>query len=128
MPKTKTSADLHLQAVRDWSRAVLAFLMLVLVVALSLSEGRIIPAFLTGDSPSAMAPAEPKGLSKGAIYIPSPDAQTCEYRQIDNDTWRIRNAGTVPCDHTGSLSSRQPDRNTTPARLEAIRDSFFPRR
>ena len=108
----------------------MAFLMLLVVVALSLSDGRIIPAFLTRDTPSASAPVEAKGpaLAKGAIYIASPDTQTCEYRQIDNDTWRIRNAGTVPCDLTGSLFSRQPDRNTTPARLEAIRDSFFPRR
>ena len=106
----------------------MAFLMLLVVVALSLSDGRIIPPFLTRDTPSASAPVEAKGpaLAKGAIYIASPDAQTCEYRQIDNDTWRIRNAGTVHCDYTGSLT--QPERHTMPARIEAIRDSFFPRR
>lgn|GEM_PF-1895763 len=130
MPKTNRSAELHQRAVRDWSRAVLAFLMLIFVFALSLSDGRIIPAFLTRDSVSEASPIETRAsiLAKGAIYIASPDAQTCELRQIDNSTWRISNAGTVLCDQTGSLSNQQPHRNAMPARIEAIRDSFFPRK
>lgn len=128
MPKTNRSAKLHQQAARDWTRAVLAFIMLVFVFALSLSDGRIFPAFLTGDNSGNTPPIEPQSsaLAKGSIYITSPDSQMCEYRQIDNNTWRISNGGTVLCDQTGSL--QQPERNTMPARIGAIRDSFFPRK
>lgn len=130
MPKTNRSAQLHQQAVRDWTRAALAFLMLAFVFILSLSDGRIIPAFLTRGSIDNAAPVETQAsaLAKGSIYIASPDSQMCEHRVIDNNTWRIRNSGTVLCDQTGSLSTRQPERNTMPARLDAIRDSFFPRK
>jgi hypothetical protein len=128
MPKMSRSAKLQQQAVRDWTRAVLAFIMLVFVFALSLSDGRILPAFLTGDSSSTTLPTETRAhaLAKGSIYITSPDSQMCEYRQIDNRTWHISNRGAVPCDQTGSL--QQPERNTMPARIDAIRDSFFPRK
>jgi hypothetical protein len=130
MPKMKRSAELHQQAVRDWSRAGLAFLMLVFVIILSFSDGRILPSFLTRGSSGDIAPPETKSstLASGSIYIASPDGQVCEHRVIDNNTWRIRNGGTVLCDHTGSLSSQQTERNTMPARIDAIRDSFFPRK
>ena len=130
MPRQTRSAKLHQQAVRDWTRAVLAFIMLVFVFALSFSDGRILPAFLTADSPGSTPAIETRAstLAKGSIYITSPDSQMCEYRQIDNNTWRIRNGGTVLCDQTGSLSLQQPERNTMPARIDAIRDSFFPRK
>ncbi|ARQ01494.1 hypothetical protein DFP91_1072 [Pseudorhodoplanes sinuspersici] len=131
MPKTNRSAKLHQQAVRDWTRAILAFIMLVFVFALSLSDGRIFPAFLMADASSSSAlPIESQAsiLAKGSIYIASPDSRMCEYREIDNSTWRIRNGGTVLCDQTGSLSLQQPDRNPMPARIDAIRDSFFPRK
>lgn len=130
MPKTNRSAKLHQQAVRDWTSAVLAFTMLVFVFALSLSDGRILPAFLTGHTSSSTPPIEVRAsaLAKGSIYITSPDSPMCEYRQIDNDTWRIRSRGTVLCDQTGSSSLQQQDRNAMPARIDAIRDSFFPRK
>lgn len=133
MPKTKRSAELHQQAVRDWGRAILAFIMLIFVFALSLSDGHILPSFLTRHATETTPPPQPvetraATLTKGAIYIATPDAQTCEYRQIDNRTWRIRSAGTVLCEQTGSFSTEQPERNAMPARLDAIRDSFFPRR
>ena len=127
MPRTDRAAELHQKAVRDWSRAVLAFLMLVFVAAISISDGRIIPAFLTraASGPDSIR-VEDKPLAKGAIFIASPDSQTCKHRLIDNETWHIREQGTVLCDHTGSL--READRDTGPTRLEAIRDSFFPRK
>jgi hypothetical protein len=133
MPKTKRSAEIHQQAVRDWRRAVLAFLMLVFVFALSLSDGHIFPDFLTRYTAEAKPQASPvetrtSTLAKGSIYIASPDAQTCEHRQIDNSTWRIRSAGMVSCEQTGSFSSEQPERNAMPARLDAIRDSFLRRK
>jgi len=130
MPRTDRAAELHQKAVRDWSRAVLAFIMLVFVFALSISDGRIIPAFLTGGTASGpeSIQAQEKPLAKGSIFIASPDSQTCKHRLIDNDTWRIREQGTILCDHTGSLSLQETDRNTGPSRIEAIRDSFFPRK
>ena len=128
MPKTTRSAKLHQQAARDWTRAALAFMMLVFVFALSLSDGRILPAFLTADNHSSTPPIEVRAsaLAKGSIYITSPDSPICEYRQIDNNTWRIRGGGSVLCDQAEALSLQQP-RNTMPARIDAIRDSFFPR-
>lgn len=130
MLKAKRPAELHQKAVQDWCRAILAFVMLVFVFAISVSDGQIFPTFLTQNNSETKPSIETRAskLASGAIYIASPDAQTCELRQIDNSTWRIRNAGTVLCDQTGSLSLQHSERNAMPARIDAIRDSFFPRR
>lgn len=131
MSRTGRVAELHQKAVRDWSRAVLAFILLVFVFALSISDGRIIPAFLTRGAAGAPDTIEAREspLTQGSIYIAQPDSQTCERRVINNDTWRIRKAGTVLCENTtGSLSMQPTDRPVAPSRLEAIRDSFFPKR
>lgn len=125
MPKATSSAELHTRAVRDWTCAVLAFLMLVLVVALSWSDGRILPSFLTAaPTPPPTTEPQPRPLARGSIYVPSADSRLCEVRQIDNTTGRISRAGTVLCDQTGSL----PQQDKQPPRIEAIRDSFFPRK
>lgn len=107
----------------------MAFIMLVFVFAISLSDGRIIPAFLTRDATSNRASIEAQDnvLATGSIYIASPDSQICEHRQIDNNTWRIRDSGSVLCDRTGAMSFQQPERST-PSRIDAIRDGFFPRK
>ncbi|HWV53341.1 hypothetical protein [Pseudorhodoplanes sp.] len=130
--KRVRSSEQHRWAIRDGRRAVLAALMLIFVGAASLSDGKLLPGFLTGDvapQPSAEPERITDDLRTGSILITPRDGNICEHRIIDNATWRIRANGSVQCDSTVSW---QPDRGggaqTSQSRLEAIRGAFVSRR
>jgi hypothetical protein len=114
---------------RDGPRAVLAAILLVFVIATSLSDGKLLPDFSARHAPAPSTSPEPSDdLRTGSILITSADGSSCEYRMIDNKTWRIRTVGRVACD---DAVKRQAERNgayTPQSRLEAIRDGFVSKR
>jgi hypothetical protein len=114
---------------RDGPRAVLAAILLIFVIATSLSDGRLLPDFSARQVPAPLASSEPaEDLRTGSILVTSADGSSCEYRVIDNETWRIRTVGRVACD---DAVKRQAERNgayTPQSRLEAIRDGFVSKR
>jgi hypothetical protein len=112
---------------RDGPRAVLAAILLIFVIATSLSDGRLLPDFSARNAPRA-SPEPADDLRTGSILVTSADGNSCEYRVIDNDTWRIRSVGRVACD---DAVKRQAERNglyTPQSRIEAIRDGFVSKR
>lgn len=113
---------------QDKRLAVLAAIMLVFVIATSLSDGRLLPDFSARQAPAVSSADQADNLRTGSILITSADGNTCEYREINNETWRIRSSGRVPCDEA---LKRQAERNglyTPQTRLEAIRDGFVSKR
>jgi hypothetical protein len=113
---------------RDGPRLVLAAIMLVFVIATSLSDGKLLPDFSARQAPAVSSGTSADSIRTGSILVTSADGNTCEYREIDNSTWRIRSVGRVACD---DAVKRQAERNgnyTPQTRLEAIRDGFYSKR
>jgi hypothetical protein len=128
--RIRSSTHHHLWAARDGRRAVLAALMLIFVGAASLSDGKLIPSFLTGEARSVAQP-DPQpddDLRTGSILITPKDGNICEHRLIDNETWRIRLNGTIVCDAAVSWQPHQNGTYTSQSRLDAIRDGFVSKR
>jgi hypothetical protein len=125
------STDHHHWAARDGRRAALAVVLLVFVVAASLSDGKLVPDFTPRDAPvvsRADTQSEDDNLRTGSILITPADGNICEHRLIDNETWRVRTNGTVQCD---AAVTWRPDRGgeyTSTSRIEAIRDGFVSKR
>lgn len=122
----------HLWAARDGRRAVLAAIMLILVAAMSLSDGKFIPTFAP-DSPPTEARADNErsdddDLRTGSIIITPADGNICEHRLIDNETWHVRPNGTVRCDAAVTWRTHGSGAYTPQSRLEAIRDGFVAKR
>jgi hypothetical protein len=114
---------------RDSQMAVLAAVLIVFVVAGSLSDGRIIPDFSSARPASKTVAAVPDDdLKTGSIYITPPDGNICEHRLIDNATWRIYPGGQVSCDEVVSRATQQEGDHNSAQRIEAIRDGFFQKR
>lgn len=114
---------------RDSQMAVLAAILIVFVVAGSLSDGRIIPDFSGARSASKTVATDPDDdLNTGLIYITPPDGNICERRLIDNATWRIYPSGHVNCDEVASRAAQQEGDRNSALRIEAIRDGFFQKR
>lgn len=123
--KTKGDRD---WIARDGQQAVLAVVLIVFVVAGSLSDGKIIPEFSGEKVQTTVVHTAPDDdLKTGSIYIAPADGNICEHRLIDNATWRIRANGQVACDDAVSWAAQEARRNKT-ARIEAIRDGFFQKR
>lgn len=113
---------------RDSQMAVLAAILIVFVIAGSLSDGKIIPDFSASTvKPEPESTSPDDELKTGSIYITQPDGELCEYRLIDNATWRIRPNGYVACDGPVSWAAQEAARNAT-QRIEAIRDGFVQKR
>lgn len=117
-------------AQRDGRRAVLAALLLLFVIAASLSDGKLLPTFHPTLANDGIARAEPgdDDLKTGSILLVPTYGNVCEHRLIDNATWRIRGNGTVACDNAVSWNSGQPERFTSETRIDAIRHGFFPKK
>jgi hypothetical protein len=120
------STEHHRWAARDGRRAVLAGLLLVFVGAASLSDGKLLPDFTPREAPAARADLQPEedDLRTGSILITPPNGNICEYRLIDNETWRIRANGTVQCDAAVTWHPKRGGEHTSTSRIEAIRDGF----
>lgn len=113
---------------RDGQYAVLAAVLIVFVVAASLSDGKLIPDFVRGGTPKPSAFGNPADdLKTGSILITPLEGNICEQRLIDNETWRIRHNGFVACDEAIARTAQQTIRNPV-ERIEAIRDGFFTKR
>ncbi len=113
---------------RDSQMAVLAAVLIVFVIAGSLSDGKIIPDFSSpAAKPELAAPSADDELKTGSIYITPPDGNVCEHRLIDNATWLIRPNGTIACD-SAVLSVPQQRHRDSILRIEAIRDGFVQKR
>lgn len=130
MAKRIKSSEHHLWAARDGRRAVLAALMLIFVGAATLSDGKLIPSFLTGEAPAVTQPETrpDDALRTGSILITPKDGNICEHRLIDNATWRIRSNGTIVCDAAVTWQPQRDGTYTSQSRLEAIRDGFVSKR
>ncbi|MGE3990925.1 hypothetical protein [Pseudorhodoplanes sp.] len=130
MARPKRSLEHHLWAARDGRRAVLAAIMLIFVIATSLSDGRLLPDFAPDAPPASQAGFETSDddLRTGSILITPPDGNVCEHRLIDNQTWRIRPNGTVQCDAAVTWHHRDGTAYTAQTRIEAIRDGFVAKR
>jgi hypothetical protein len=132
MAKHIRPLDHHLWAARDGRRAVLAAIMLILVVAMSLSDGKFIPTFAPDSPPSEAyagnARSDDDDLRTGSIFITPADGNICEHRLIDNETWRVRPNGTIQCDAAVTWKAQDNRAYTPLSRLEAIRDGFVAKR
>ncbi len=114
---------------RDGPRVVLAAILLIFVIATSLSDGRLLPDFSARQAAGQRASPEPaEDLRTGSILVTSPDGSNCEYRVIDNETWRIRTVGRVACDDAVKRQAARNGTYTPQSRLEAIRDGFVSKR
>lgn len=129
MSKRIRSADHHEWAARDGGRAVLAALLMVFVIATSLSDGKLIPDFAFGGKPRPVpAKQHDDDLRNGSILIAPAEGNICEHRLIDNATWQIRANGTVRCDAAVEWLPGRGDTYTPTTRIEAIRDGFVAKR
>lgn len=131
MAKKIRSTEHHLWAARDGRRAVFAAMMLVFVVATSLTDGKLIPDFAARETPLASrAGPQPDDddLRTGSILITPSDGNICEHRLIDNKTWRIYANGTVQCDAAVTWRPERDGQYTATSRIEAIRDGFVSKR
>lgn len=129
MTKRISTSDRQRWLERDGPRAVLAAVLLIFVVATSLSDGKLLPDFSSRPTPVARTSPEPvEDLRTGSILITSADGNVCEQRVIDNETWRIRSAGRVACDAALRSRAERDGAYTPQSRLEAIRDGFVSKR
>jgi hypothetical protein len=130
MAKRIRSSKHHAWAVRDGRRAVLAALLLIFVAAASLSDGNLIPNFVSGERAAEKRTDRNTDidLRTGSILITPRDGNICEHRIIDNATWRIRSNGTTVCDEAVSWQAPRDGIQTPQSRLEAIRDAFVSKR
>lgn len=131
MARRVRSSEHHYLAARDGPRAVLAVLMLIFVAAASVSDGKLIPDFArdgTRTAPQAGDETDDDNLRTGSILITPADGNICEHRLIDNDTWRIRPNGSIPCDEAVTLGLYGDGQHTAQSRIEAIREGFVSKR
>lgn len=126
MAKQIRSMEHHLRAARDGRRAVLAAMMLVFVVATSLSDGKLLPTFAPDRTPAGNQADD--DLRTGSILITPPDGNVCEHRLIDNETWRIRPNGTVECDAAVTWHAQRNGELSPLSRIEIIREGFVSKR
>ncbi len=113
---------------RDGQQAVLAIVLIVFVVAGSLSDGKFVPDFFGGTVKTRVVETTTDDeLRTGSIYITPPVGNICEHRLIDNATWRVRPNGQIACDEAVSWAAKESSRNAT-QRIEAIRDGFLQKR
>jgi hypothetical protein len=125
------STEHYLWAARDGRRAVFAAVMLVFVVAMSLTDGRLIPDFAPRETPVAAVAGTQQGdddLRTGSILITPLDGNICEHRLIDNETWRIHTNGKIQCDGAVTWRPEREGQYTATSRIEAIRDGFVSKR
>lgn len=130
MVKRIKSSEHQMLTVQDGRRIVLAAVLLIFVVAASLSDGRLLPRFLTGEPVAANQSNQrpDHDVRTGSILIRPKDGNICEHRVIDNETWRIRSNGTVACDEAVSWPMQREGTYTPQSRMEAIRDGFVSKR
>jgi hypothetical protein len=57
------------------------------------------------------------------VFVPR-SGNDCREKLIDNDTWRIRDNGTVDCDTALGTRPDAPPREGTPSRTDIIRKGF----
>ena len=73
------------------------------------------------------SPSPPPGeadLSTGSLLVVSPTGNRCLQRTIDNNTWLIRNNGSVDCDEALAKAARSGDSRAPGSRLDLIREGF----
>ncbi len=124
------SKEHHLWAARDGRHAVLAAILLTFVVAASLSDGHLIPDFITRGNPVVAESPQPADddLRTGSILITPRDGNICELRLIDNRTGQIRPGGNVECNDAVTWHPVRSDAYTAQSRIEVIRDGFVAKR
>ena len=129
MTKRIRASDRHRWTERDGRLAVLAAIMLVFVIAASLSDGRLLPDFSAWRAPATRAgPNSADTLRTGSFLITPTHGNVCEHRIIDNETWRIHSGGRVACDDALKWQAERNGTYTPQTRLEAIRDGFYSKR
>lgn len=111
----------------DGPHLVLALVLLIFVVAASLSDGRLLPDFASSSKPGQTVSGDDR-LVTGSILIAPPEGNVCEHRLIDNRSWHIRPAGFVACDEAVSWTAQQRNGASAVTRIEAIREGFHPKR
>ena len=106
-------------------------MMLVFVIATSLSDGGLISNVEPNGAPPPTRAAEGPhegDLRTGWILITPANGNICEHRLIDNDTWRVRRNGTIQCDAAVAWHRQRNGEHTSQSRIEAIRDGFVSKR
>jgi hypothetical protein len=110
----------------DIDRALLACAGLIFVFALAFyfSAGGAAPSLREAlFARAALPPQSDDDLATGSVIFVPETGNVCRERLIDNATWTMRDAGTVPCDRVLSGAHRHFG-GPGSARLDAIRDSF----
>jgi hypothetical protein len=95
-------------------------------VAVVLGLSAVIGSAVTSSSRSSatLAQGRARELAKGPIVFLPRSGNECRQKVIDNDTWRIRDNGTVDCDATLGNRIDAPPREGAPSRIDAIRKGF----
>jgi hypothetical protein len=112
-------------AVNLRSPLLIAGIGLILVGAVSLAGGRWLAGFVGAGAEDSGNMAD--ALRTGSMSIARSDGSICEYRQIDNATWRIQRTSKMACEDDYKPSP-QDMVQTSPTRIEAIRDGFVQKR
>jgi hypothetical protein len=105
----------------DRRRAVLVCCLLAGVIGLAAVGGTMVATTRPASAPGQGRGAE---LATGPIVFVPRSGNDCRERVIDNDTWRIRDNGTVDCDTALGTRSDTPPREGTPSRTDIIRKGF----
>lgn len=119
---------------RDGYRAALAGLLMVFVLAATLSDGRLMESLFkpsgrgkigsAQNAPTVTAYGDDELRTGSILFVPT-QGNVCQKKLIDNATWRIWNFGSVVCDEAVSWNAAHGTRFTG-SRINAIRDGFFP--
>lgn len=106
---------------RDRWRAVIVGLLLAALLGFSLIIGSSFPSPMrTAGTPDTRG----GDLASGPVVFVPRSGNRCRQRAIDNATWQMRDAGEVDCDTALSQQKEAIPRESSPSRVEVIRDGF----
>jgi hypothetical protein len=103
----------------EFRRAILACGFGIAVCA-----GAIVLASWTRVTVTSRSPPGEADLSTGSLLFVSPTGDRCLQRTIDNNTWLIRNNGSVDCEEALAKAARSGDSRVPGSRLDLIREGF----
>jgi hypothetical protein len=114
---------------RDFSRAVVAGMLLILVFIVAFHNREWMP-LLGGPKDASYTVGDPSdhALRTGSVVFVPRSGNRCRQRLIDNYTWFMRDNGFINCDELvyrgGETVGRDQREYNAGPRLDAIRDAF----
>lgn len=105
----------------DRRRALIAA---VLLVAVLIGGGFVSYRDFNARTSAMAAKGRSLELATGPIVFLPLTGNQCRQKLIDNNSWRIRDVGTVDCDVALGNRLNSPPREGMPSRVEIIRNGF----